>query len=118
MTLDFHIEAHDVLVVHLCEGDEQTSLAVHPSKAGAESLRRALDTAMADGYGECFWPASTGGQYWWIFKRDADGLEVMAMWTRGGASSWEHMFRATDSVAWIDERVTSESARLGLVRPG
>ena len=117
MTFEFRIEPHDVLVVDLREGAEQTSLAVHPARAGAGSLRRALDAAIVDGYGECFWPASTGGQYWWIFKRDADGLDVIAMWTRGGASMWEHVFRATDSVDWVDERVTSETARLGLDSP-
>lgn len=117
MNLDFAIEPHDVLVVHLREGGQQTSVSASPSKAGADSLRRALDAAIADGYGECFWPGSTGGQYWWIFKRDADVLEVMAMWTRGGVSSWEHVFRATDSVAWIDERLTTEAARLGLDAP-
>ena len=37
-------------------------------KPGTESLSRALETAIADGYGECFWPGMPGGQYWWIFR--------------------------------------------------
>ena len=32
-------------------------------------------------------------------------MEVAAMWTRGGASGWEHVFRATDSVEWVRERL-------------
>jgi hypothetical protein len=114
MNFDFAIEPHDVLVVHLHDGSARTSVSATPASAGAASLRRALDTAIADGYGECFWPAATGGQYWWIFKRDEDALEVMTMWTRGGAALWEHVFRATDSVRWIDERLATEAARLGL----
>jgi hypothetical protein len=114
MTLDLSIDAHDILVVHLREGAEDTSVSASPSLAAAGSLRRALDAALTDGYGECFWPAATGGQYWWIFKRDGDGLEVMAMWTRGGASLWEHVFRAIDSSAWVEERLTEELGRLGL----
>ena len=114
MNLHFAVEPDDVLVVHLREGDERTSVSARPSKAGAASLRRALDAAMTDGYGECFWPAATGGQYWWIFKRDAERLETIAMWTRGGASLWEHVFRATDAASFVDDRLRSESARLRL----
>jgi hypothetical protein len=114
MHLSLSVEPHDTLVVHLHEGAEQTTVSVHPPGAGATSLLRALDHALADGYGECFWPGSPGGQYWWVFKRDGESMEVIAMWTRGGASLWEHVFRATDAAAWIEQQVTSEIDRLGL----
>jgi hypothetical protein len=115
MDLRLSIEPHDVLTVHLREGDEATTVSVHPSRAGAESLQRALHGAMRDGYGECFWPGMPGGQYWWIFKRDADTLETIAMWTRGGAALWEHVFRATDAAAWVGDRLDEEIRRLGLL---
>ena len=89
-------------------------MTVSPASAGATSLLRAVDEAMADGYGESFWPALTGGQYWWIFKRDENRMETIVMWTRGGASLWEHVFRATDSAVWVRDQVASETARLGL----
>ena len=89
-------------------------MSVGPSRAGAESLGRALEVALTSGYGECFWPGSTGGQYWWIFKRDGDAMDVIAMWTRGGASGWEHVFRARDAAAWIRERLEAEFVRIGL----
>jgi len=114
MNLSFDLSPHDTLTVHLREGDEQTSVSAKPSSAAVTSLRRALDAAVTDGYGECFWPGTTGGQYWWIFKRDAERMETVAMWTRGGASLWEHVFRATDAVSWVEERVRSEASRLGL----
>jgi hypothetical protein len=112
--LHLEIEAPDVLVVHLREGSEETTVSVHPSRAGAGSLWRALEAAMTEGYGECFWPGATGGQYWWMFKRDGETLETIAMWTRGGASLWEHVFRATDAAAWVRELIDGEIRRLGL----
>jgi hypothetical protein len=114
MHLTLSLDPADLLVVHLREADVTADVAVRPSSAGARSLVRALEDAMAHGYGECFWPGSPGGQYWWIFKRDADTLETIAMWTRGGASLWEHVFRATDAATWVHERVTGELRRLGV----
>ena len=120
MNLHLTVEPGDLLVVHLQEGREETTVQVYPSQAGAESLRRAVGAALTEGYGECFWPGGgdTGGQYWWIFKRDAESIEVIAMWTRGGASAWQHVFRATDAAAWIQDRVDTELTRIGRgVRP-
>ena len=117
MNLALSLEPFDTLVVHLREGSDQTTVSVRPSRPGAESLLRALNDGLTDGYGECFWPGSPGGQYWWIFKRTDAALDVVAMWTRGGASSWEHVFRATDLATWVEERLTSEIDRLDL-RPG
>ena len=114
MDVRLSLEPHDVLGVHLRDGDQQATVSVRPSRAGATSLLAALDEAIAAGYGECFWPASTGGQYWWIFKRDGETLEAIAMWTRGGASLWEHVFRATDAAAWVRERLGEELVRNGL----
>lgn len=109
MELQFTIEPHDVLSVRLTDGEQTSVVTVAPSQAGVASLRRAFQSAVDDGYGECFWPAATGGQYWWVFKREAQTIDVAAMWTRGGASLWEHVFRATDSVEWIRERLDAEA---------
>lgn len=108
-------DPNDRLVVHLREGDEETSVGVRPARAGATTLVRAIDAAVAEGYGECFWPGDPG-QYWWIFRRDAETIETIAMWTRGGASLWEHVFRATDEVAFVQARLRSELERCGLLK--
>ncbi|MEO7891792.1 MAG: hypothetical protein ABIW19_17475 [Vicinamibacterales bacterium] len=115
MDLTLSIDIDDTLVVHLREADAHTTVAVRPSRAGAASLRRAVDAAVSEGYGDCFWPGATGGQYWWIFNRRAETLEVVAMWTRGGASLWEHVFRATDASTWVQDRLRSEADRMGLL---
>lgn len=114
MDLRLTVDPPDTLVVQLREGSEQTEVAVSPARAGAETLLSAVDSAMATGYGECFWPAASGGQYWWVFKRGAESLETMAMWTRGGASGWEHRFRATDAAEWLRSRLATEIERLRL----
>jgi hypothetical protein len=114
MNLTLALDPHDTLVVHLREASEETSVSVRPAQPGVTSLTRALGEALTTGYGECFWPGATGGQYWWIFKRADAALEVIAMWTRGGASLWEHVFRATDAATWVEERMTAEIDRLGL----
>jgi hypothetical protein len=114
MNLRFTLELPDRLVVHLMEGTDATSVAVPQARHGVQSLVRALDAAAADGYGECFWPAVEGGHYWWMFRREAEALEVVTMWNRGGASGWEHVFRAVDAAEWFHSRVSAEAARLGL----
>lgn len=113
--LDLTIEAPDTLIVHLREGADQTTVEVRPARAGISSLRRAVEAARVHGYGECFWPGARGGSYWWMLKRDAETLEIVAMWTRGGASLWEHVFRATDAAEWMRDRLHEEAERLGLV---
>jgi hypothetical protein len=110
--IQFSCGPDDTLVVHLREGRDTASVAVAPADAGMRSLTRALDDAMAHGYGECFWPGRPGGQYWWMFKRDAETLETVLMWTRGGASLWEHVFRATDAASWVQGRVAAEIQQL------
>jgi len=114
LDLSLSLEPYDTLVVHLIEDERETTVTVHPARAGATSLLRALDESIAAGYGECFWPGAPGGQYWWIFKREAELVEVIAMWTRGGAAMWEHVFRASESAAWLEGRLTSEIDRLEL----
>jgi hypothetical protein len=114
MHLQCSLEPGDILSVHLREGDIEAHVPVHPASAGARSLSRAVTDAIAHGYGECFWPGSPGGQYWWIFKRDDETLETIAMWTRGGASLWEHVFRATDSADHVRDCLRAEFTRLGL----
>lgn len=112
MHLHLDLDPHDTLVVRLRDGAIESAVSARPSQAAATSLSRALGTAVESGYGECFWPAPEGGQYWWMFKRDGDAIEAIAMWTRGGASLWEHVFRATDGADWLRDQLSLELLRL------
>ena len=111
MDLRFEVEEFDTLVVHLRDAEVDTTVTVRPAAAGIQSLARAVGDAAASGYGECFWP-DPEGQYWWMFKREAETMEVIAMYTRGGATGWQHVFRATDSVDWVRQRLDEEAQQL------
>ena len=112
MELYLTTEPPDHLFVHLLDGAAEHVVAVGDTRAGAKSLTRALQDAMTTGYGECFWPGLEGGQYWWMFRRDGDAMDVIAMWTRGGAALWEHVFRGTAQADFVRDRLLDEIARL------
>ena len=114
MELYLTTEPPDHLFVHLLDGADETVVAVGQARGGAASITRAVNDAMSAGYGECFWPGLEGGQYWWMFRRDGDSMDVIAMWTRGGAALWEHVFRATENADFVRDRLLEETARLGV----
>ncbi len=70
-------------------GGVATVTAPDPATAG-EELLAALDDAREAGYGECFWPAATG-EYRWMFRRTDDRLRVVALWSSGTLTGWEHV---------------------------
>lgn len=98
----------DRIVATLKEGTVESAsvTAWHASRA-ALALVTAIDMAVDDGYGECFWP-EPGGQYWWIFRRDDRRLEVVVLWSRGAVTGWQHVFRAADEVQYFVDRVKDE----------
>jgi len=115
MNLTIELDDHDHLTVSIIDGGERPTVASpHAARAGA-LLLHAIDQAIAEGYGECLWPAPDG-EYWWMFRRDHETLEVAVMWTRGGASGWQHVSRGTDAATWIRARVHAELGRLGLLQ--
>ena len=112
--MDLHLAVDaDILTVSLRDAEAEAVLSVHPPAAGITSLTRALQEALDHGHGECFWPAASGGIYWWLFRRTHETLEVTALWSRGGVAIWEHVFRATDAAGWVQERLHAEVTRLG-----
>jgi hypothetical protein len=113
MHLDLDRPDPQRLVAKLRDGLTTTEVTGwRPAKAAAD-LVAALVAAKEDGYGECFWPEPTG-QFWWILKREDRTLEVVILYSRGGAMGWQHVFRATDEVDYICDLVQAEVARVGL----
>jgi len=93
MELALRRDRHGRVVATLTdEGVETTVTAARGDVAGL-ALLEAIDRAAADGYGECFWQEMEG-TYWWMFRRLAMRLEIAVLWTSGGASGWQHVFRA------------------------
>jgi hypothetical protein len=98
------------LVAKLREGDTITDITGWRPEQAAADLLAALDAAESEGYGECFWPEPTG-QYWWILKREDRRLEVVVLYSRGGAMGWQHVFRAVDEVDYLQDLVRTELDR-------
>jgi hypothetical protein len=112
MDLGLTIEPHDMLVVTLRDGADETTVSVHPRRpafnhCGARSMRR-LRRRTANVSGPARPAASTGGSS----SATPRTLEVIVMWTRGGAALWEHVFRATDAAGWVSDRLMQEIDRL------
>jgi hypothetical protein len=101
------------LIAHLREGDVATEVSGWNARQSAADLLAALEAVAAEGYGECFWPEPTG-QYWWMFRLVDRRLEVAVMWSSGGASGWQHVFRAADEFRYLRELVHAELSQQGL----
>ena len=104
--MHFVLERPDArrLIAHLREGSEEVEVIGWNQGWCTDQLLAALDAAVVDGYGECFWPEPTG-QFWWMLKRVDDRLEVAVLWSRSSAVGWQHIFRATDSFSYVQDLI-------------
>ncbi len=84
----------------------------HAEEARTQLLD-ALGEAEQDGYGECVWPEATG-EYRWMFSRADDRLTVIAMWSSGTLTGWQHLLRTEtdfrDFAARLREALASTAA--------
>ena len=96
------------------EGSVETEATSWQPRQSAADLLAAIEAADANGYGECFWP-EPAGQYWWMLKREDRRLEVVVMFSAGGATGWQHVFRAADEAGYVRDLVRAELDREGLI---
>jgi hypothetical protein len=108
--MDLSIELDDLGRL-ICTVDDQGRPAVviaSEPRAAAGDLLAALDEASDTGFGECLWPTDAG-DYRWMLRRSGDRLIVVALWSRGTLTGWDHVLRAdTDFAAF------AASVRAGL----
>ena len=114
MTLEIERPDGNRVIAHLHEGGVDTEVIGWNPVRCAAHLVGALEAAQTDGYGECFWPEPTG-QYWWMFKREHESIEVAVMWSRSSAVGWQHVFRATDSFGYVRDLITDRLAQVDLL---
>lgn len=68
----------------------------------AAQLLDAIAEAETSGYSECLWPEATG-EYRWMFRRAGDRLTVVALWSSGTLTGWQHVLHTeTDLQAFVD----------------
>jgi hypothetical protein len=111
MHFDLTHDGHGRLTCRLRDGAQEATVSAAHAPFAAAALSAAFDQARDAEYGECFWQEPTGA-YWWILRREESRLEVVVMWSRGGAGGWQHVFRAADEVSWFGEHLQSELGKL------
>jgi len=109
--MSFERDRHGRLTATLRDGSQETAVTAAVAAPAAAALATALADARVGGYGECFWPEPPG-HYWWMLHLSGASLEVIVMFSRGGASGWQHVFRSTDDVGWFEERLRTEVERV------
>jgi len=82
-------------------GAHATVTGSDPGSALSE-LQAAVESAVTEGLGECFWHESMG-EYRWLFRREGGAMRVAVLWSIGTLTGWEHRFWAEcDAVAFRD----------------
>jgi hypothetical protein len=72
----------------------------------------ALEDARAEGHGECAWPEAMG-EYKWMLRRDGARLTVVALWSSGTLTGWQHVLREETDFEAFATRVEAEFGILG-----
>lgn len=80
----------DRLICHVDADGVDALITAADATAAANDLLAALDDAREGGYGECLWP-EVAGEYRWMFKRSDDRLTVVALWSSGTVTGWQHV---------------------------
>ena len=111
LTLD--IDDRGRFVVRLEQGGASAVVTASNLDA-ADDLLAAIEDARDTGLGECMWEEQ-GGDYRWMLRRQhEDELVVVALWSAGTLTGWEHVFRGRCGLDWLAARVREELARHGL----
>ena len=107
-----HLDDAGRFVARLSDQDT-TAIVTSSSLPAADELLTAVDDARDTGYGECLWEEQ-GGDYRWMFRLTGERLIVVALWSTGTLTGWEHVFRGECDPAWFADRVRDALAQHGL----
>jgi len=112
MDLDLNIDDAGRFVARLTSEDT-TAIVTSSSLPAAEDLLAAVADARDTGFGECVWEEQ-GGDYRWMFRISDGRLIVVALWSTGTLTGWEHVFRGECDAEWFEGRVHAGLAAHGL----
>jgi len=59
--------------------------------AAVTDLRLAVESAVSDNYGECFWHEALA-EYRWLFRREGDKMRIAIIRSSGTVTGWEYCF--------------------------
>lgn len=74
-----------------------------------EQLLDAIGEVQESGYSECLWPEATG-EYRWMFRRAGDRLTVVALWSSGTLTGWQHVLHTETDFEDFTSRVRAALA--------
>ena len=81
----------------IAQGGAQAAVTSSDFAPAITDLREAVESALNDGCGECFWHEAAG-DYRLVFRRAGGAMRVVVLWSAGTLTGWEHRFWAECAV--------------------
>jgi hypothetical protein len=97
--------------------DSSTHAVITASNEGdpMADLLAAVDSAAANGIGECFWPRESG-IYRFLLRRDHDRVTIVVLWSAGTMTGWENVFWSECDWTAMEQAIRREAIRTGQYR--
>ena len=71
----------------------QATVTSSDADSAMRDFRTAVESAVTQGQGECFWHEAAG-DYRWLFRREDSTMRDVILWSIGTLTGWEHRFWA------------------------
>jgi hypothetical protein len=101
------------LIGTLSDGRAEAKVTSSDFPTAVGDLMVALDSAEAEGRGECFWEEG-GGEYRWMFAREGENVRLAVLWCAGTLTGWEHVFWTERPFAEVAATLRGEIGRLSV----
>jgi hypothetical protein len=113
MDVRIETDARGRFICTLTDGETETVVTTSDAPSAGRALLDAIASVADAGVGECTW-AEPGGEYRWLFKREADQLAVVVLWSSGTLTGWQHVFRTEAEAGPLLARLRAELAIHGI----
>jgi len=110
MKLSIGVDEFERLICTVEDGRLPVTVTASSPDAAAH-LQAAVDDAIRDGIGECFWQEGAG-EYRWVFRREGATLRVVVLWMSGVLTGWETVLWTECDPEPFRKQVCAEVARL------
>ena len=110
MNLTLRVDEFERLICTVDDGAAPVTVTASDPGAAAH-LVAAIDDAVRDGVGECFWEEACG-EYRWTLRREGEKLRVVVLWCTGTLTGWEAVLWTECDLADFRAQVQAEVARL------
>jgi len=112
MQVTLRSDSLDRVVGTIAYHGAQTTVSGSDRYAAMSDLRAAVESALTEGLGECFWHEAMV-DYRWLFRREGGIMRFVIIRSTGTLTGWEHCFWAECDVEIF--RLAMDSAITGFV---